>query len=290
MPTDHLSLSLPDEKALKALIAWWDEAGIALEAPVVRAKPASPSVRAQATMSQPVTSETKTTAPQKITRTATPAAAKAAGFGVRDVAGPGAETLAASANTLPELRAAIEAFEGCMLKRTARNCVFARGRPSAQVMIIGEAPGREEDDDGRPFVGPAGKLLDKMFASIGLDEDSLYITNIVNWRPPGNRNATQEEISICLPLLERHIALAKPDLLVIAGGLAAQALLRTETGIGKLHGRWAAYQVSATDASAEPILVPALPIFHPNYLLSRPADKRHAWRDLLELKGKLAEA
>jgi uracil-DNA glycosylase family 4 len=287
MPTNHPSLSVPDEKALKALIAWWDEAGIALDAPVVRAKPSQPAAHTSSIAAGTATRELKPAVSPKVTKTATPAAAKAAGFGVRDTTGPGALEIAAQANTLADLNTAVASFEGCTLKRTARNCVFARGNTAARIMIVGEAPGREEDDAARPFVGPAGQLLDKMFAAIGLDEDNLYITNIVNWRPPGNRNATQEEISTCLPLVERHIALVKPEILIIAGGLAAQALLRTETGIAKLRGDWTDYRVKTATGDDGDEIVSALPFFHPNYLLNRPAEKRQAWRDLLKLKKRL---
>lgn len=150
-------------------------------------------------------------------------------------------------------------------------------------MLVGEAPGREEDEQGKPFVGRSGQLLDRMFAAIGLTDDQVYISNIVNWRPPGNRNPTQEEISICLPLIERHIALKSPDFLIVAGGVSAQSLLRSQTGITRLRGQWQAYKIKNPDGSESGKSLPCLPIFHPSFLLRQPASKRQAWTDMLSL-------
>ena len=218
---------------------------------------------------------------------ATAASAKAAGFGDAGSDGPGARELVAKADTLEALRTAIEGFHGCPLRNTARNTVFSRGNPAAKVMIIGEAPGRDEDMEGQPFVGPAGHLLDRIFASIGLAPDQLYITNVINWRPPGNRSPTQDEIATCLPFIERHIALIKPDILVLAGGIAAQSLLGASESITKLRGQWADYALR--DAAGEPTgtTIPALPTFHPAYLLRRPTEKRFVWQDMLALDTKL---
>lgn len=272
------SLTRQDEKALKALIDWWAEAGLELDAPIVRARPGlAPAAAAPA----------KPRAIAEPPRAATAAAARAAGFGNTPKAGPGAQEAAAKADTLDALKAVISEFEGCALKRTARNTVFARGHSEARIMIVGEAPGRDEDEQGKPFVGRSGQLLDRMFAAIGLGEDDLYISNIVNWRPPGNRNPTQEEIAICLPLIERHIALKAPDILVVAGGVSAQSLLRSQTGITRLRGQWAEYKLRDASGKETGQSVPCLPIFHPSFLLRQPASKRQAWADMQALEARL---
>jgi len=192
-----------------------------------------------------------------------------------------AQEVAARVASLDELRAALEAFEGCALKRTATNLVFARGNPLAPVMFIGEAPGAEEDRAGLPFVGPSGRLLDTMLSWIGLDEDSVYITNILFWRPPGNRSPTDAESAACLPFVRRHIAIVRPRLLVTLGRPAMNAVLGITTGINKARGRWVEYG----EGLDEPI--PAMPTFHPAYLLRNPAQKRQSWIDLLSLKERL---
>ena len=281
---EHLTQS--DERALQALIAWWADAGIELDAPIVR--PRAERALAAPTHTQP-THAREPVYDKPAPRAATAAAAKAAGFGDSAGSGPSASEVAAKADSIEALRKIIEDFEGCTLKRTARNTVFARGNPTAKIMIVGEAPGRDEDERGIPFVGRSGQLLDKMFASINLGEDDLYISNIVNWRPPGNRNPTQEEIAVCLPLIERHIALANPDVLILTGGVAAQSLLRAETGITKLRGRWTEYAVKGADGEPSGSQIACLPIFHPSYLLRQPAHKRLAWADLLALKARLTD-
>lgn len=202
----------------------------------------------------------------------------------RDSAVQTAQETAAAAGSLDELRAAFEAFDGCPLKETATNFVFADGAPGARLMLIGEAPGAEEDRQGLPFVGPAGQLLDRMLASIDLDRTQAYITNILPWRPPGNRNPTDAEIAACLPFLERHIALAEPEILVFVGGTAAKTLLKRSEGIMRLRGKWMKYE----PATGGPVTARAL--LHPAYLLRQPAQKRETWRDLLEIKQRLAGA
>jgi len=275
---------LADEKALKALIAWWEDAGIPLDEPLVRPRAPLPSnpapAAAQASTGEPRSTERRPAA-------ATAASARAAGFGDASSDGPSARELVAKADTLDALRTAIEGFHGCPLRNTARNTVFARGNPVAKIMVIGEAPGRDEDMEGVPFVGPAGHLLDRIFASIGLAPDQLYITNVINWRPPGNRSPTQDEIATCLPFIERHIALIKPDILVLAGDIAARNLLASSENITKLRGRWADYALR--DAAGEPTgsTLPALPTFHPAYLLRRSAEKRFVWQDMLALSKRL---
>src|SRR5579862_903458 len=195
-----------------------------------------------------------------------------------------ARALAAGAATIEELGALVAAFDGCALKRTATSTVFLDGNPAASVMIVGEAPGAEEDRLGRPFVGRAGQLLDRMLAAIGLDRTMVQITNVIYWRPPGNRKPTSAEIAACLPFVLRHIALARPRVLVLAGGTAAGALLPTGVGITRLRGRWFELAVPGLEAP-----VPALPMFHPAFLLRAPERKRDAWRDLLALKARLDE-
>jgi DNA polymerase len=187
-----------------------------------------------------------------------------------------ARAAASGAGDLDALKAALGAFEHCELKRGARSLVFADGVPGARVMIIGEAPGKEEDREGRPFVGRAGQLLDRMLAAIDLSRaDSVYITNVMPWRPPSNRDPKPDEIAMMQPFLERHVQLADPDLLVIMGNISCQAALG-KRGITRLRGQW-----------AEAFGKPALPMFHPAYLLRQHLAKREAWADLLELKMRL---
>ncbi|MDF1768498.1 uracil-DNA glycosylase [Maricaulis sp.] len=278
------ALTPQDEKALQALIAWWADAGIEMDAPIMAPRPVAPT--APAPRSEPVP-DRRRTAPAEPVRAATPQAARAAGFGDAGSGGPSARTLAAGADSLDALHEAISQFDGCALKRTARNTLFARGDRAARVMVIGDAPGRDEDERGEPFAGQTGQLMDRMLAAIGIERDAAYLTYVLNWRPPGNRAPTQDEIALCLPFAERHIALKKPDVLVLAGGLSAQALLRSEAPITRLRGRWTDYAVR--DSSGEPTeaTIPTLPIFHPGYLLRRPTEKRLAWQDLLALASKL---
>ncbi|MEX2648473.1 MAG: uracil-DNA glycosylase [Alphaproteobacteria bacterium] len=186
--------------------------------------------------------------------------------------------------TIKELAQAIAAFEGCPLKKTATRTVVYDGNPAARLMLIGEAPGAEEDRRGLPFVGAAGKLLDRMLAAIGLDRGGVYITNAIFWRPPGNRAPTPEEIGLCLPFVERQIALVQPAVLVFVGGIAAKAMLGRSEGITKLRGHW--YRLQPRGLSAP---VDATATFHPAYLLRQPAQKREAWRDLLAIRARLDE-
>jgi uracil-DNA glycosylase len=187
---------------------------------------------------------------------------------------------AAAAPTLAALRDAIAAFDGSALRETATNLVFADGSPDSRLMLIGEAPGAEEDRLGRPFVGQSGQLLDRMFASIGLrrEDGGFYITNILPWRPPGNRTPTDAEIALFLPFVLRHVALVRPRQLVLLGGVAAKALLRAKDGITRLRGKWHTVTIEGLGD------VPALATLHPAYLLRTPAAKRDAWADLLMLR------
>lgn len=190
---------------------------------------------------------------------------------------------AASATTLAELKAALEAFEGSSLKRMATNTVFSDGVAESRMMLIGEAPGREEDRVGKPFVGRAGQLLDKMLASIGLDRTrNCYITNVMNWRPPDNRDPSPEEAAICLPFLRRHIELVDPKLIVLLGAVAARHVMGIHDGIMKTRGRWLEYRVGER-------MVPVMATLHPAYLLRQPAHKKLAWRDLQAVAARLEE-
>ena len=204
---------------------------------------------------------------------AAPAAPEAAAMAAREAA--------RTAQTLDELRALLETFEGCALRATATQLVFADGTPGSRVMFVGEAPGYDEDISGRPFVGRSGKLLDLMMAAIGLDRSSAYIANVVPWRPPGNRTPTPQETAICLPFIRRQIELANPDFLVCLGGPAMQTLLAIKEGITRARGRWYPFDTGARE-------IRALPTFHPAFLLRSPLQKRFAWRDFLALKKAMA--
>jgi len=254
--------AMSDPRAMLAALAWQVELGAdeaILDAPVNRFEAVEPAA-----------------APA-------PAVAPAAAPVVAAAADPVAEAraLAAAAPDLAALRAALEGFEHCDLKRGARNLVFADGDPAARLMIVGEAPGRDEDLQGRPFVGRAGQLLDRMLAAIDMGraraDAPVYIANVLPWRPPQNRDPTPDEIAMMLPFLERHIALANPAVLVVMGNSACAALLGRR-GITRMRGIW------------ESVLGrPAMPTFHPAYLLRNPAAKREAWADLLAIRARLRE-
>ena len=271
-----------DRAAALALLRWYVEMGvdeaIGETAPnrLLPAKPAAPAIPAP-----PI-------APAEMTaRPAAPAARVAPpGTFAESLAeaAQSARRLAATAASIDDLAALVAAFDDCPLKRTATKTVFIDGNPAAPVMFIGEAPGADEDRIGRPFVGRAGQLLDRMLAAIGLDRTGVQITNVIYWRPPGNRKPTTAEIAACLPFVLRHIALANPKVLVLCGGTAASALLPVSDGITRLRGRWFELSVPGLDKP-----VPTLPMFHPAFLLRTPERKREAWRDLLALKAKLDE-
>jgi DNA polymerase len=217
-------------------------------------------------------------APRAVARPSAPAAPLPAATAALQ----SARGLAAAARSVGELAAALAAFDGCPLKRTATNLVFADGNPEARIMLIGEAPGADEDRLGKPFVGVSGQLLDRMLACIGLDRQSTYITNVIFWRPPGNRPPTAAEIAACLPFVERHVELVAPEVLVLLGAVPAQTLLARTDGITRLRGRWFAFESAGM---ARP--VPAMPVYHPAYLLRQPAQKRAAWRDWLAILARL---
>ncbi len=280
---------MPLDQSLDHLLRWYLDAGVdetigeealdrfALSArPAVRAVPPAPA--SQAVASQAPASRAGAAASdrghQPPLLPPVPSAAHA-------VTGTAAH-IVAECKTLEQLRQALEAFDGLPLKRTARSTVFADGNPQATVMVIGEAPGQEEDRAGLPFVGKSGKLLDRMLASIGLDRDTIYITNVVPWRPVENRKPTPDEVAACLPFVSRHIELVDPQILLLLGGASASALLARHEGINRLRGRWYEY---ATPGLPRP--VHAMATFHPAYLLRTPAAKRDAWRDLLQVKKRL---
>jgi uracil-DNA glycosylase family 4 len=251
-----------DEGAVRALLAWYEAMG-ADEAigEVPRdcfAAPLAPS---------PEPAPRKPQAPARVT-----APPRQDPMALRGLGG--------EASTLAELEALVAAFEGCPLKRTAKNLCFARGSQEARIMLIGEAPGRDEDLQGKPFVGRAGQLLDRMLAAVGLDEGQVYITNTVYWRPPGNRTPTPQEVEACAPFLARQIELLAPRVLVLLGGAAVKNILGVTEGIMRLRGKWLTYRAGGTE-------LPTLATLHPAYLLRKPEDKRYAWRDLLALKARL---
>jgi uracil-DNA glycosylase len=214
-----------------------------------------------------------------------PSAARLAAAPAGTTVNQSARQLAAAAMTLAELERAVRDFEGCALKRTATNTVFADGVAGAELMLIGAAPGADEDRLGRPFVGRSGQLLDRMLATVGYERQrNAYITNVLFWRPPGNRKPTNEEIAACLPFVWRHIALLKPRVVMLCGGTATSALLARADGIMRLRGRWFTLEGEGLLAS-----VPALATYHPSFLLRSPARKGEAWRDLLALQSKLKD-
>ena len=262
----------PDLTAPRDLLNFYAEAGVdaALgETPndYLTAPAPAPPPAATSRPAQPV--------PPRQPEIKAPAAAPAA----PDAAVMAAREAAKSAASLDELRALLEAFEGCPLKATASRLVFADGNPEGRVMFVGEAPGRDEDIEGLPFVGRSGKLLDLMLKAIGLDRSKVYIANTVPWRPPGNRTPTPVETQICLPFIQRQIELADPDILVSVGGPSAAALLNMQ-GILKNRGRWVAYQTGTRE-------IRAMATLHPAYLLRSPIAKRLAWRDFLAIKKAL---
>ncbi len=225
--------------------------------PRARAQPVSPPPPVRAAAAAPV-------------RRAGPAAAPS----------PAAAHDPAAAADLDALRERLLAFDGCPLKKTATNTVFGEGPAGARLMIVGEAPGADEDRQGRPFVGPSGRLLERMLAAIGLAREEVYIANTIYWRPPGNRTPSAEEVALCRPFIHRQIALVAPEVLMPVGGAAAKTLLGATEGIMRLRGRWQGF-------GAPNGAIDVMPTFHPAFLLRSPARKREAWRDLLAVKARL---
>ena len=273
-----------DEQAIGALLDWYVRAGVdrAIDhAPRDRYREATAAVAAAA---EPAPAAIPEPAPGHA-----PVAAREAAPPVLPALAPGdatwsAQEIAAACTSLDQLVAAVRAFDGCALKRTATNTVIGDGNPQAALMIVGEAPGAEEDRQGLPFVGPAGRLLDRMLAAIGLDRSAVYITNMLPWRPPGNRSPTAEELAICQPFLERQIELIAPRILVLVGGIAAKALLNRREGITRLRGQWFPFSTSRMEGT-----IAATATFHPAYLLRTPSAKREVWRDLLAIEERIKE-
>ncbi len=238
----------------------------AASAPIPSARPSSPSLPRQVEASS-------MTGVAAANVAATLPSAEAAVISAREAAKPAA--------SLDALRVLLESFEGCMLRATATQLVFADGNPKGRVMFVGEAPGRDEDIAGVPFVGRSGKLLDLMMGAIGLDRTQVYIANVVPWRPPGNRTPTPQETATCLPFIKRQIELADPDILVCLGQPSTQTLLGTREGITRTRGRWFKFDTGSRE-------IRALATFHPAFLLRSPLQKRFAWRDFLAIKKALA--
>jgi DNA polymerase len=288
--SDAMPPALPSADPAE-LVAWYAAMGVDVgieERPVDRLSPPVPAKRAEA----PARSEPGPLAAPSAPLLARPPRAGASGASLLATATPTAPTddvavaarqTARSASSLEELRAALQSFEGCNLRLTAKQLVFADGNPASKLMFVGEAPGRDEDIQGLPFVGRSGQLLDRMLAAIGLSRKDVYIANVVPWRPPGNRRPTPIETAICRPFIERQIELVGPEVLVLLGGASASELLNTNEGILRLRGRWREY-----DAGGR--VIRAIATLHPAYLLRQPRDKRHAWRDFLAIRRALDEA
>jgi DNA polymerase len=275
-----------DLRALESLLAFWTESGVDTllgDAPLDRT--ALAPVRAAATAPAPApAARADAPRPARVGPAGPAVPAQAVGLeptAVDPTVLAEARRAAAAARDLDELKAAIAAFDGCPLKPGARQAVFSRGRPDAPLMIIGEAPGGDEDLQGAPFVGRAGQLLDRMLAAAGL-ADRVFITNTVFWRPPGNRTPLPAEQAVCAPFVERAIALIRPRALLLAGGASAKAMLKQREGILSLRGRWFTWRGEDPDLE-----VPALPTLHPAFLLRQPAAKRKSWEDLLILSNRL---
>lgn len=258
-----------DRRAARALLAWQLSAGVDEvigHEPVNRFE--ASSQRRERPDSPPPQAATEPRAAARPPAAGEPDAVMAARARAREAA------------TLEELRHILTSFEGCPLRFTAKNLCFSDGNPEARVMFVGEAPGAEEDVQGAPFVGRAGKLLDRMLASIGLDRTSAYIANVVYWRPPGNRTPTPQETQVCRPFIERQIELADPDVLVLLGGASAKELLDRKEGILKLRGKWFDFDTGRRT-------IRAIATLHPAYLLRQPGQKRLAWRDFLAIRKAL---
>ncbi|MDJ1157820.1 uracil-DNA glycosylase [Chelatococcus sp. SYSU_G07232] len=279
--------AVADPRAFEALLDFYVEAGVDLaldesphdrfaESAALAASRREAAVQAREAGEAPGPADARQTLPAP----ARPAFAAAGNSA--DEAALAARARAREAKTLDELKEALAAFEGCALKTTAKNLVFADGNPEARLMFVGEAPGREEDLQGLPFVGRSGQLLDRMLAAIGLDRSAVYIANIVPWRPPGNRTPTPQEAAVCRPFIERQIELCDPDVLVCLGGPSAQALLGVRDGILKARGKWLTYETGRRT-------IRAIATLHPAYLLRQPLQKRLAWRDFRAIRRALNE-
>jgi uracil-DNA glycosylase len=260
------------------LLAFYLEAGVdcaLADEPIDRMSEPERPVELKAAPSPDITPRTARPAPAVVSPASEPPPAP-------DAAIATARETARSAASLEILRDMLEKFDGCALKSTATRLVFADGNPKARIMFVGEAPGRDEDIEGLPFVGRSGKLLDRMIAAIGLDRNKVYIANVIPWRPPGNRTPTPQETQICLPFIQRQIELVDPDILVTLGNPSTQTLLSTREGIMRTRGRWLSYDTGTR-------VVRAMATFHPAYLLRSPSYKRLSWQDLRAIAKALAE-
>ena len=242
------------DKALRSALDWWDKIGVDIPdiMPPRRQSNTAPLQKPDLKMAK------NTTAPK-----------------------PGPEHPAWNCKTLDDLRTVMAKFDAGVISDHARQMVFSRGNPKADIMVIGEAPGRDEDIQGKPFVGRSGQLLDRILGSIGLSETDFYITNVINWRPPGNRNPSAGEIALCRPFLLRHMELIDPKIILLVGGIAFQALTG-QTGIMKNRGQWVTISVNDRE-------IPTLPIYHPAFLLRQPSLKKDSWRDMLALREKMTQ-
>jgi len=270
-----MSLAPDPAPTLQQLLAFYLEAGVdcALGEEAVN-RLAEPDAVPPPRVAAPAQSARPVAAAPRLTGLAEPPPAP-------DAAIASAREAARTAPTLEALRALLDTFDGCALKSTATQLVFADGNPKARVMFVGEAPGRDEDIEGLPFVGRSGKLLDRMIAAIGLDRSKAYIANVIPWRPPGNRTPTPQETQICLPFIQRQIELVNPDILVTLGNPSTQTLLGTRDGIMRTRGKWFDYDTGTR-------VIRALPTFHPAYLLRSPSYKRMSWQDLRAIAKALA--
>ncbi|MEP6342385.1 MAG: uracil-DNA glycosylase [Maricaulaceae bacterium] len=251
--------------AFASALEWWEAMGVETP-PVSTAKPKVRTAKAKAPQSTVTRTQSAQAKPPSTSDKERMATAK---------------KLASAAKDLSALKSAMGSFDAGTLSDNASQCVFSRGNPQARLMIIGEAPGRDEDIAGEPFTGRTGKFLDRMLAAIGLTDKDFYITNIVNWHPPGGRKPTDDEIDMCRPFLMKHIELAAPDVILIAGGVSLGAMTDLN-GIMKNRGTWQTLDVNGRD-------IPAIPMYHPAFLLRRPELKKEAWRDLLSLHERHAQ-
>ena len=266
---------------VQQLLAFYLEAGVdcaLTDAPVDRlAEPDSVIMAATAVPAR------EATPPIRQMPAATPAVSRSEIAPAPEAAIASAREAARTAPSLEALRALLENFDGCALKHTATRLVFSDGNPQARIMFVGEAPGRDEDIEGLPFVGRSGKLLDRMIAAIGLDRSKAYIANVIPWRPPGNRTPTPQETQVCLPFIQRQIELVNPDVLVTLGNPSTQTLLSTREGIMKTRGKWFDYDTGTRT-------IRAIATFHPAYLLRSPSYKRMSWQDLRAIAKELEKA
>ncbi|MEL6725234.1 MAG: uracil-DNA glycosylase [Pseudomonadota bacterium] len=270
--------------ALKALTEWWEEMGIEVDQAEIDAALKSqgdPPIPAQAAISSDETrlNEGNSRPREHDRKSSRQRQSKSLHDWLQE-----AHTLAEGADSLESLKTAIESFDGCPLKQLCEKTVVYDGTLGAPVMILGEGPGGQEDQQGLPFVGKAGQLLDKMLGAIGLDrKTNTFISNVNYWRPPGNRNPEPDELALCRPFVDRMVDLAQPKIIIATGGVAAKSLLNTKTGIMRLRGTERPFDTPAGTR------VPMVPMFHPAYLLRRPQDKSRAWRDLLLVQARLKE-